>query len=122
MQAINGDALLNHVIPRPLSLQQLGILWINHHQRRHAALFHNLRIDNHCCEDLCRLRGAKVVAGYVMASRSLEEGAARGNHVRRSVVHLVDHGALCDEDGDAGAGMGVRRRRRVWREVDQETD
>lgn len=57
-----------------------------------------------------------------MASGSLEEGAARGNHMRRSVIHLVEHGALGDEDGDAGAGMGVRRRGRVWREVNQEAD
>lgn len=40
----------------------------------------------------------------------------------RSVVHLVEHGALGDIDGDAGAGVSVRRRGRVWREVNQEAD
>lgn len=57
-----------------------------------------------------------------MAAGSLEPRAARRDHASRAIVHLVEHGALDDEDGDGRAAVRVRGRRRVGGEVDEEAD
>lgn len=57
-----------------------------------------------------------------MAAGGLEPRAARRDHTSRTIVHLVEHGALDDEDGDGRAAVRVGRRRGVGREVDEEAD
>lgn len=105
-----------------LTKYDISILGIQHYQRRHSALLDDLCINHHRRQDLRRLRGAEVVAGPVVAAGGLEPGAARRNHARRPVVHLVEHRALDDVDGDGGTAVGVRRRRGIRREVDEEAD
>lgn len=93
-----------------LTKSDISILRVEHNKSCHSTLFNSLRINHHRRQDLRRLRGAEVVAGPVVAARGLEPRAARRDHTSRAIVHLVEHGALDDEDGDGRAAVRVGRR------------